>query len=129
MRLKVWQADETGETPGARRRGLSGPACVALSVLFGIAFIFAYHWFVAPTNFCGSCFGFRWYIGFTPLLAFYAARGYSAWKGNGRFRVLFYALGLISVTYALIGMRAPWMLMEGNPHPAVRFLVLTVRGF
>ena len=120
---------EAGGTSAAQRSGQLGRGWAAICLLGGIAFLFVYHWFMAPTNFCGSCFGFRWFIGFTPLLAFYAARGYMQWKDNPRFRRFFYALGLISVTYALIGMRGPWMLMEGNPHPAVRFLVLLLRGF
>jgi len=115
-------------SPEERRRQ-SGPALAALCLLLGIAFIFVYHWFMAPTNFCGSCFGFRWYIGFTPVLAFYAARAYAARRDNARFRILFYVLGGISVTYALIGMQSPWVLMEGNPHPAVQILVVTLRGF
>jgi hypothetical protein len=113
-------------------RGLRGEdveaGYAALSVGFGIAFLLAYYGFVAPTNFGGSCFGMRWYIGFMPLLGFYAARFYAAHRGSPRHRGLFYALGLISVAYALIGMQEPWALMENNAHPAVQMLMV-LRGF
>jgi len=117
---------------GLRLRGAdraqAGRGYVALAVLFGILFLFVYYSFMAPTNFCGSCFGFRWYIGFTPLLAFYAARGYAWCRATPGRRKVFYMLGVISVVYALIGMQSPWLLMENNPLPPVRMLML-LRGF
>jgi hypothetical protein len=116
--LRLWGAD----------RAQAGRGYVALAVLFGILFLFVYYAFKAPTNFCGSCFGFRWYIGFTPLLAFYAARGYVWCRAKPGRRKVFHVLGAISVIYALIGMQAPWLLMESNPLPPVRVLML-LRGF
>ena len=112
----------------ALRSEEAGPGFVALTVLFGMAVLFFYYSFVANTNFCGGCFGFRWYIGFTPLLSYYAARYYAGARGQGSFRTVFYILGLVSLMYALIGMQEPWTLMENNSHPAVRALML-VRGF
>jgi len=109
----------------------SGPVTrgyAALTVLFGIGLLFIYYGFIAGTNFCGACFGMRWYIGFVPLLAFYAAEGYGAHAHSARFRNTFYVLGLISLMYALVGMQEPWTLMENNPHPAVQALML-LRGF
>ncbi len=113
---------------GESGRAVRGAGYVAGSVMFGIAFLFAYFWFVAPTNFCGSCFGFRWYIGFMPLLAFYAAREYARHRESPGFRKLFYVLGAISVAFALVGMQQPWQLMEYNAHPAVQMLTF-LRGF
>jgi hypothetical protein len=109
-------------------RTQAGRGYAALAVLFGMAFLFFYHSFIAPTNFCGSCFGFRWYIGFTPLLAFYAARGYTWCRATPGRRKVFYVLGVISVMCALVGMQGPWLLMENNPLPPVRILML-LRGF
>lgn len=106
----------------------AGPACVALTVLFGILFLVFYYSFRAGTNFGGACYGFRWYIGFTPLLAFYAARGYAFWHEKRLFRRAFIILGLVSVMYALIGLPHPWIQMEGYPHPAVQLLII-LRGF
>ncbi len=123
--------DQIGEqTPGepAAPGRAPRPAYGALTVLAAVAFLFVYYSFIAETNFCGSCFGMRWYIGFMPLLAFYAARHYALRRGEPRFRKVFYLLGLISVAYALIGMQAPWVLMEENPHPAVQCLRI-LRGF
>ena len=99
-----------------------GRALAALSVLGGMLFLVGYYSFRAGTNFGGSCFGFRWYIGFTPLLAFYSARGYAMWRERARFRTIFYALAAVSLMYAAIGMRHPWLLMEANGHPAVQVL-------
>ena len=70
----------------------------------------------------------RWYIGFMPLLAFYAARAYAMWREDAKFRRIFYVLGAISVIYTLVGMQDPWLLMENNAHPAVQALML-LRGF
>jgi len=106
----------------------SGQGYVALTVLFGIVFLVWYFGFKVKTNFCGSCFGFRWYIGFMPLLSWYAARYYARHKREDRFWRLFIILGLVSLMYALIGMQDPWLLMENNPHPAVRAL-MAFRGF
>lgn len=101
----------------------------ALSVLFAIVFLVLYTSFSAPTNFNGSCYGMRYYIGFMPVLAFYAARGFVRWKDSKRFRVRFYALGLISMFFALAGMEHPWLLMENNLNPVVQVLMLALRGF
>ncbi len=109
-------------------REAAGPGYAALTVLFGVVFLLVYYSFVAGTSFGGSCFGMRWYIGFMPLLAFYAAKSYARWRVSSAFRRAFYALGLISVAYALIGAQEPWMLMESNPHPAVQCLMF-LRGF
>ena len=105
-----------------------GPAYVALTVLAGMLILLVEYSFRANTNFCGACFGFRWYIGFSPLLSWYAARAWVRWRDSKRFRHIFYVLGVISLMYALIGMQEPWLLMENNPHPAVRIL-LFIRGF
>ncbi|MDP6439230.1 MAG: hypothetical protein QGH74_06330 [Candidatus Brocadiia bacterium] len=107
----------------------AAPGYVALSVLFGVTFLILYTSFAAPTNFNGSCFGMRYYIGFMPLLAFYAARGYVRWCGSAKFRRVFYVLGIVSVFFALVGMQEPWMLMENNANPAVRVLMALLRGF
>jgi len=112
------------EVKGAAR----GRALAALTVGFCILMLFVYYSFAAPTNFCGSCYGFRWYIGFTPLLALYAANQYSTTGRRAFQRSLFHLLGGISLVYALIGMQNPWLLMENNMHPAVQFLML-LRGF
>jgi len=112
----------------AARPQRAGHGYVALTVLFGMAFLFVYYSFIAGTSFGGACFGMRWYIGFVPLLSFYAARDYGASRGSHRFRSVFYLLGVISVMYALVGMQHPWLLMENNPHPAVQALML-LRGF
>ena len=114
---------------GARDRTEAGRGYVALTVLFGIGFLFGYYCFMAGTNFGGSCYGFRWYIGFSPLLAFYAARSYPRLRESAAARTVFYVLGLVSLMYALIGMQHPWLLMENNPHPAVQFLMVALRGF
>jgi hypothetical protein len=113
--------------PAEGDRAEAGRGYVALTVLFAILFLVAYDCFMSPTNFCGSSFGFRYYIGFTPILAFYAARSYARFRKSAAYRAVFYALGLVSLMYALIGMQHPWTLMENNPHPAVRFLML-LRG-
>jgi hypothetical protein len=106
----------------------AGKGYAAASVLFGIVFLIAYYALVADRNFGGSCYGMRWYIGFMPLLAWYAAMSYTECRGEARVRRLFYVLGVISVAYALVGMADPWMLMENNPHPLVRAL-MPLRGF
>jgi hypothetical protein len=113
---------------GAPEADAAGPAYAAVTVLFGVVFLVIYYSFVAEANFCGSCFGMRWYIGFTPLLSFYAASEYAQWRQSARFRAIFYMLGLVSLGYALIGMQQPWLLMEANPHPAVQCLRV-LRGF
>ena len=87
-----------------------------------------YTGFLAPTNFNGSCFGMRYYVGFAPVLAWYAVRGWERWRGRPRFRRVFYALGLISLAFALTGMQQPWLLMENNPHPFVRGVVMLLGG-
>lgn len=106
----------------------SGAGYVGLTVLAGIVILIYQYGFIAGTNFGGSCFGFRWYIGFTPLLSWYAARCYARNRQSRRFRRIFYVLGAISVAYALVGMQEPWLLMEANPHPAVQVLMF-LRGF
>jgi hypothetical protein len=83
----------------------------------------------APTNFNGSCYGMRYYIGFMPVLAFYAARGYARWRGEERFQRQFWALAVASMLFALIGMQEPWQLMENNSNPAVQVLMSLLRGF
>lgn len=127
---EAWRAEEGMPSPGllGRARSGAGRGYAALSVLFGIGFLFWYFSFNAPTNFCGACFGFRWYIGFTPLLGFYAARAYARWRHVRRVRVLFYALGAVSLAYAVVGMRYTWGLMEAIDHPMVEIL-RPLRGF
>jgi hypothetical protein len=110
------------------RRGESGRTAAAASVAVGVLFLIVYYGFVAGTNFGGSCYGFRWYIGFTPLLALYALRGYEQWRGSRRFRWEFAALALFSLFYAFAGMAQPWTLMEDQPAAAVRALTF-LRGF
>ncbi|MBS3763017.1 MAG: hypothetical protein KGZ25_06910 [Planctomycetes bacterium] len=109
-------------------KGTRGRKIAAFAVGFGVLVNIIYYSFEGPTNFGGSCFGFRWYIGFTPLLSWYAISYFASHRDDERVRRLFYILGLISVTYALIGMQDPWQLMENNAHPAVRILLL-LRGF
>ncbi|MDP6107779.1 MAG: hypothetical protein QGI33_05015 [Candidatus Brocadiia bacterium] len=118
-----WRGILKARGPGA------APGYVALSVLFGVTFLVLYTSFAAPTNFNGSCFGMRYYIGFMPLLAFYAAHGYVRWRGSAKFRRIFYVLGIASVFFALVGMQEPWMLMENNANPAARVLMALLRGF
>ncbi len=108
--------------------GEEGRGYAALTVLFGVVLLCGYFSFVAATNFGGWCFGFRYYVGFAPLLAFYAARAYEEHRDDLRFRVVFYVLGLISLTYALMGARYTWDRMESIAHPAVRILRV-LRGF
>ncbi len=112
----------------ARPDPRAGRAYAALTVLFGILFLVVYYSFFAPTNFAGACFGFRWYIGFTPLVAYYAVTYFARFRRSPRVRTIFYVLGLVSLLFALIGLQSPWRLMENNLHPAVRFLML-LRGF
>jgi hypothetical protein len=99
-----------------------------ISVLFGCTLLFLYYSFLAPKNFCGACYGFRWYIGFMPLLAFFAARYFLEVKDRHWRRRIFYVLGFISVVSALVGTRAPWTYMENFIHPLARLLLL-FRGF
>ncbi|MFO7958165.1 MAG: hypothetical protein R6X33_13840 [Candidatus Brocadiia bacterium] len=114
--------------PVESRGERAGQGYVALTVLFGMVFLVWYFGFRVATNFGGSCFGFRWYMGFVPLLSWYAARYYARHRKEERFWRLFIILGLVSLMYALIGMQEPWTLMENNPHPAARFL-MAFRGF
>jgi hypothetical protein len=99
-----------------------------LTVLFGILLNIWYYSFEGPTNFGGACFGFRWYIGFTPILSWYAISYFAGHRHDRGVRRIFYACGVTSLTFALIGMQNPWLLMEANSHPAVRVL-LFLRGF
>lgn len=99
----------------------------ALAVSLGSAYVFFHHSFRSSTNFGGACYGFRSYIGFIPLLAFFAARYFTDLE-DPKDRRIFYALGSISLLAALIGTRAPWTYMEHFNHPYVRFLLL-FRGF
>jgi len=108
--------------------GKAGQGYVALTVLFGVALLCAYFSLLAAANFGGWCFGFRYYVGFAPLLAFYAARAYEEHRGSLRFRILFYLLGLVSLTYALMGARYTWDRMEAIAHPVVKILRV-LRGF
>ncbi|MGD2174524.1 MAG: hypothetical protein PVJ27_03900, partial [Candidatus Brocadiaceae bacterium] len=124
----VGEVREACGSSGPEEAPEAAPAFPALTVTFAVAFLFVYYSFLANTNFCGACFGFRWYIGFTPLLAFYAVRCYARNRGRTWVRRAFYVLGLISLMYALIGMQDQWTLMEMNPHPAVQALRL-LRGF
>lgn len=117
------------------RRGLlrardeeAGRAWAALGLLLGIGSMVCYFSFRGPTSFGGSCFGFRWYIGFMPLLGWYAVRVFARRREDASLRRIFYLLGAISLMYALIGVRDPWELMENNPHPAVQALRV-LRGF
>ncbi len=119
--IGIWNSD--GEEENGRGRRVA-----ALSVVFAIVLMIGYYGFFGPTNFGGSCFGFRWYIGFVPVLALYVVRCYAQCADDERFRKTFRILGVISLLYALIGMQEPWHLMEANSHPAVRFL-LAFRGF
>lgn len=107
---------------------VAAPGYAALTALFGMVSYVLYTSFKAPTNFNGSCFGMRYYVGFMPILAFYAARAYVRWGDRPGFRKWFLALGAASVAFALIGMQQPWVLMEANSSPAVRALML-MRGF
>ncbi|NLW51697.1 MAG: flippase-like domain-containing protein [Candidatus Brocadiaceae bacterium] len=124
------RASRRGKTGGrlARPSGEALRGYAALSVLIGMLFLVWYSGFRTPTNFAGAAFGFRYYIGFTPLLAWYAVRAYGRWADSPRFRVIFYALGAWSLFYACLGTRFTWVLMEAVPHPAVRML-LPLRGF
>jgi hypothetical protein len=70
----------------------------------------------------------RHYIGCTPLLAFYALRAWGRWSTSRVFRVLFYALGAVSLLYALIGMRHTWAPMEKLTNPLL-WLLLPLRPF
>ena len=132
--LLVGVAGVAGDILGLRRKDAAdddsarGRRVAALAVAFAILLMIGYYGFFGPTNFGGSCFSFRWYIGFVPVLAFYALRCYARRRDSERFRKIFHVLGLVSLMYALIGMQAPWHLMELNGHPAVRFLML-FRGF
>jgi len=107
---------------------LAGRGYVALTVLFGIVFLVCYTAIATPTNFGGACFGMRYYVGFMPLLAFYALRAWARWRHSGAFRTLFFALSAISLAYAVIGVRYSWVQMEHLEHPLVRML-LPLRGF
>ena len=106
----------------------AGRGYVALSVLFGIVFLVLYVGFLTPTNFGGDCFGMRYYVGLMPLLAFYALRAWSRWNTSRAFRVIFYALGVISLLYAVLGMSYTWSPMDELTHPLVR-LLLPLRGY
>lgn len=100
----------------------------ALTATFAVVIMVMYYSLEAPDSFGGACFGFRWYIGFMPILSWYAIDYFAQHRKNERVRHLFYILGTVSLCYALIGMQDPWLLMEGNTHPAVRILLL-IRGF
>ncbi len=100
----------------------------ALTATFAIIIMIAYYSLEAPDSFGGSCYGMRWYIGFIPVLSWYAIDYFASHKSDEKVRRLFYLLGLISLTYALIGMQDPWLQMELNPHPAVQILQF-IRGF
>jgi hypothetical protein len=122
------------QTPGWRGAvkaagAAAAPGYAACSVLFGIIFYLVYTSFLTPTNFNGSCFGMRYYVGFMPILAFYAARGYARWQDSERFRRMFFVLGIASLMFALIGMQRPWQLMENISNPAVRVVMTVLRGF
>jgi len=110
------------------RRNESGRTAAALSVAGGVVFLVLYYGFAGGTNFGGACYGFRWYIGFTPLLALYAVRGYELWHESRRFRWEFAALAAFSLLYAFIGMARPWVQMELQPAAAVQALKF-LRGF
>ncbi len=131
--LLVGVTDLVGRAARAMRadradEGKAGQGYVALTVLFGVALLCAYFSLLAAANFGGWCFGFRYYVGFAPLLAFYAARAYEEHRGSLRFRILFYLLGLVSLTYALMGARYTWDRMEAIAHPVVKILRV-LRGF
>jgi hypothetical protein len=106
----------------------TGRGYAAFSVLFAMCFLIGYYSFRPATHFGGACFGMRWYIGFTPVLSYYAARGYVSWSGRPWFRCVFYAVGAFSLTYAAIGMRWTWVVMETSQHPLVQAL-MPLRGF
>ncbi len=106
----------------------SGQGYAALSVLFVVCALVAYYSLVPKTHFGGACYGMRWYIGFAPVLALYAAKGYMAWHRSKVFRVAFYLAGVWSCFYALIGTQVLWVQMELVDHPAFR-LLLPLRGF
>jgi glycosyltransferase 2 family protein len=110
------------------RRGESARTAAAISIAGGVLFLVAYYSFVASTNFGGSCYGFRWYIGFAPLLALYTLRGYVQWRSSRRFRWMFTALAAFSLFYMLVGTEQPWALMENQPAAAVEALTF-LRGF
>jgi hypothetical protein len=106
----------------------AGRGYAALTVLFAMVLLIGYYGFLGPRSFGGSCYGFRWYIGFMPLLGWYAAAAFVRRGGEERFRRLFFLFGLISLMFALIGLREPWTLMENNPHPVIQALSI-LRGF
>jgi len=113
------------ETPWKRLRGAQAHrAHAALAVLLALTLLVFYWGFRAATNFGGGCFGLRYYLGCTPVLALYAARGWSLWKGSKRFRMAFAVLAVISLLYAVIGHQYPWESMEHQPHPFVRALTI-----
>lgn len=124
-RVAADEEDEGAESPGDAR-GRQWAAAVCLGAM---AMVFAYVSFRAPTNFGGHSFGMRYYIGFTPLLAFYAIRGYARWREVVWFRYTFWAMAITSVAFAISGMPNPWVNMDApNAPPLVRALRF-LRGF
>ncbi|MBS3763016.1 MAG: hypothetical protein KGZ25_06905 [Planctomycetes bacterium] len=117
-----WHGWREGERSDASR------GHVALTVVFGIILLVSYYSFFSRRDLGGACFGFRQYIGFIPLLSYYAVSYYSRHRDETYFQAFFYLCGIISLMYALIGMQKPWTLMENNMHPAVQAL-LRIRGF
>jgi len=111
------------ETPWrARRDAQAHRAYAGLAVLLSLVLLVFYWGVLARPNFGGGCFGLRYYLGCTPVLALYSARGWALWKGRRRFRMAFAAIAAISLFYALLGTQYPWRGMVLQPHPAVRML-------
>ena len=106
----------------------AGRAFVALTVLFGIVFLVCYTALATPTNFGGDCYGMRYYVGFMPLLAFYALRAWSRWGGGRAFRMAFCTLGAVSLLYAVLGITYTWTRMDALTHPLIE-LLKPLRGF
>ncbi len=113
---------------GRRDPERAGRAFPALTVLFGIVFLVCYIGLATPTNFGGDCYGVRYYVGFMPLLAFYALRAWSRWSGNRAFRAAFLVLGTVSLLYAVLGMPYAWAQMDALTHPLIE-LLKPLRGF
>jgi hypothetical protein len=59
----------------------------------------------------------RYYIGFMPLLAFYALRAYQRMDSGSVGRRVFWVLGVVSLLLALWGASRPWRPMPYAPEP------------